>query len=114
VITERDPDTVRGPDVSFYTYAKVPRGEIPKGYLDFVPDLVVEVLSDDDRWTDVLEKVHEFLAAGIGVVIVLDPDPRSATVFRPDQPPQVLGPNDEVAIPELLRDFRVAVRRFFT
>jgi Uma2 family endonuclease len=113
VITERDPDTVRGPDVSFYTYAKVPRGKIPKGYLDVVPDVVVEVLSEDDRWTDVLEKVHEFLAAGVAVVVVLDPQTEGATIFRPDQPPRELGPDDELTIPDLLGDFRVAVGRFF-
>jgi Uma2 family endonuclease len=114
VITERDPDTVRGADVSFYSYAKVPRGRIPKGYLDVVPDLVVEVRSEDDRWGDILAKVHEYLAAGVGVVVVLDPGPESATIFRPDQPPQTLGPDEELAIPDLLGDFRAAVRRFFT
>ncbi len=113
VITERDPDTVRGADVSFYSYAKVPRGEIPKGYLDVVPDLIVEVRSEDDRWTDILAKVHEYLAAGVGVVVVLDPDPKSATIFRPDQPPQKLGPDDELTIPDVLGDFRVKVGRFF-
>jgi Uma2 family endonuclease len=113
VITERDPDTVRGADVSFYSYAKVPKGKIPKGYLDVVLDLVVEVRSDDDRWTDILAKVHEYLAAGVGVVIALDPETESASIFRPDQPPQKLSPDEELAIPELLGDFRVAVGRFF-
>lgn len=113
VITERDPDTVRGADVSFYSYAKVPRGKIRKGYLDAVPDLVVEVRSEDDRWGDVITKVDEYLAAGVGVVVVLDPDPESAWIFRPDQPPEKLGPDDEFAIPDLLGDFRVEVRRFF-
>jgi Uma2 family endonuclease len=113
VITERDPDTVRGADVSFYSYAKVPRGKIARGYLDVVPDLVVEVRSEDDRWGDILAKVHEYLAAGVGVVVVLDPGPESASIFRYDQPPQTLGPDEELAIPELLGDFRVAVRRFF-
>src|SRR5271165_889101 len=45
VITERDPDTVRGADISFYSYARVPRGPLPDRYLDTPPDLVVEVLS---------------------------------------------------------------------
>ena len=49
----------------------------------------------------------------MGVVIVLDPDPETAHVFRPDQPPRVLGPDDELTVPDLLGDFRVAVRRFF-
>src|SRR6266542_3658010 len=33
VVTERGPDTVRGPDVAFYSYARVPRGPLPQGYL---------------------------------------------------------------------------------
>jgi Uma2 family endonuclease len=112
VITERDPDTVRGADVSFYSYARVPRGKIREGYLDVVPDLVVEVRSADDRWGDILAKVHEYLDAGVGVVIVLDPEPERAYVFRSDQPPRELGPDDELKVPDLLGDFRVAVRRF--
>lgn len=114
VITERDPDTVRGADVSFYSDAKVPRGKIRKGYLDVVPDLAVEVRSDDDRWNDILAKVHEYLDAGVGVVIVLDPDPERAYLFRSDQPPLVRGPDDELMVSDLLGDFRVAVRRFFS
>ena len=38
-----------------------------------VPDLIVEVRSEDDRWGDILAKVHEYLDAGVVVVIVLDP-----------------------------------------
>jgi Uma2 family endonuclease len=113
VVTERDPDTVRGADVSFYSYAKVPRGKIRKGYLDVVPDLVVEVRSDDDRWPDIEAKVREYLDAGVTVVVVLDPETERAHVFRSDHPPRELGPDEELTIPDLLGDFRVAVRRFF-
>lgn len=46
VITERNPDTVRGPDVWFVGYDKLPKdAEEPDGYLEIVPDLVFEVLS---------------------------------------------------------------------
>jgi Uma2 family endonuclease len=113
VVTGRDPDTVRGADVSFYSYAKVPRGRLPKGYLEVAPDLVVEVRSADDRWRDILAKVNEYLDAGVRVVIVLDHEPESAYIFRADQPPQALGSDEELMIPELLGDFRVPVRRFF-
>src|SRR5262245_30633177 len=41
VITERGPDTVRGADVCYYSYAQVPRGPLPDRYLDTPPDLVV-------------------------------------------------------------------------
>ncbi len=111
VITERDPDTVRGADVAFYSYTKVPKGPIQQGYLEVPPDLVVEVRSPDDRWADILTKVDEYLQ--IGVVVVLDPGPRTAHVFRSDQAPRVLGPDDELTFPDLLGAFRVVVRKFF-
>jgi hypothetical protein len=59
VITERGPDSVRGPDVSFYSYAKVPKDQPPEGYPDVPPDLDVEVLSPHDRWVKVQGKVVE-------------------------------------------------------
>src|SRR5262245_41999158 len=65
VITEREPDTVRGADVAIYSYARLPKGALPKrGYLQVVPDLVFEVRSPDDRLPQLLAKVAEYLAAG--------------------------------------------------
>ncbi len=37
VLTERDPDTVRGPDIAFYSYAKLPKGPLPKSYPSVAP-----------------------------------------------------------------------------
>ncbi len=44
VITERDPDTVRGADVAFYSYRRVPKDAEPEGYPDAIPEFVFEVL----------------------------------------------------------------------
>src|SRR5262249_22595974 len=63
VITGRGPDTVRGADVSFYNYERLPRGPIPDGYLAVVPNVVFEVRSPTDRWSEVLVKVAEYLNA---------------------------------------------------
>src|SRR5437764_7481537 len=60
VVTERDPDTVRGADVAFYSYTRVPRGPIPEGYLQVVPELVFEVRSPTDRWGQIFAKVGEY------------------------------------------------------
>ena len=113
VITERDPDTLRGADVAFYSYAKVPRGSLPRSrYLDVPPDLIIEVLSPDDRWPRVLAKVAEYLSAGVGVVAVLDPDGRNLHLHEGDRPARILSEDDELTLPDLLGDFRVPVRRF--
>jgi Uma2 family endonuclease len=113
VITEREPDTVRGADVSLYSFDRLPRGPIPEGYLPVPPNLIVEVCSPEDRWRDILKKVHEYLEAGVTVVIVLDPEPRLAYIFHADRAPQKLGPDEDLTVPEVLGAFRVRLGRFF-
>jgi Uma2 family endonuclease len=113
VITQRGPDTVRGADVAFYSFARVPKGPLPDRYLDIPPDLVVEVLSPSDRWPKVLAKVAEYLDAGTTVVLVLDDERRLAHLYRADGTIRLLTADDELTIPDLLGDFRVKVGRFF-
>jgi Uma2 family endonuclease len=61
VVTEQDPDTLRGADFAFYSYQQVPKGTLQKkGYLYVTPKLIVEVKSPDDLWKDVLAKVAEY------------------------------------------------------
>jgi Uma2 family endonuclease len=113
VITERDPDSVRGADVAYYSYARLPKGPLPTGYGPEVPELVVEVVSASDRWRDIHEKVAEYLRAGVLVVVVLDPKAQTAHVFGADEAPSTLRPEDELVLPGLLEGFRVRVGRFF-
>jgi Uma2 family endonuclease len=113
IITERDPDSVRGADVAFYSYARLPKGPLPAGYGPEVPELVIEVRSSSDSWREILLKVTEYLTAEVLKVIVLDPRSCKAHVYSVDDEPVVLGPEDELTVPDLLGDFRVAVHRFF-
>jgi Uma2 family endonuclease len=113
VITEQGPDTVRGADVAFYSYHRIARGPLPEDYGTEPPELVVEVRSPSDRWPKILAKVAEYLNAGVLAVVVLDDDSRTALLSMVDQPPRRLGPDDELAIPEILPGFAVSVRRFF-
>ena len=112
VITERGPDTVRGADVCYYSYQRLPKGPLDKGYGPEVPELVVEVRSSTDRWRDIHEKITEYLHAGVLVVIVLDPGLSTAHVFGPDDPPRTLQAGDELILPGILEGFRVRVGRF--
>jgi Uma2 family endonuclease len=79
----RNPDTVRAPDVAFVRHDRVPEPP-PTGYAEFAPDLVVEVLSPNDRPGEVLAKVADWLTAGTRLVWVLDPERRCARVYRAD------------------------------
>lgn len=113
VVTQRDPDTLRGADVSFYSYDRLPKGSAPSGYPAASPDLVFEVLSPDNRRARVLTKVGEYLDADVRCVCVLDPDRRGLTVYRPDQPEQQLAAHDTLTLPDILPGFAAQVERFF-
>jgi Uma2 family endonuclease len=113
VITERGPDTVRGPDVVFYSYAKVPKGPLPDEYVPVVPDAVFEVRSHFDRWPRILAKVAELLPAGVRVVCVLDSQTERVMVYRDEDASQVFTDDQELVLPEFHPDFRVPVRRLF-
>ncbi len=114
IITQRGPDSVRGADIAFYSYNRLPRGPLPLDrYLDVVPELIFEIRSPSDRWSKVLEKVTEYLKAGITVVCVIDPKSLSVHIHRDDEMPRMLQGDDEVSFPDILPGFRVPAKRFF-
>jgi len=80
---ESNPDTVRAPDVAFVSHARA--GQIPaRGYAPFAPDLVVEIVSPDDRPGEGLAKVGQWLDAGVTLVWVIDPLRREARAYGSD------------------------------
>jgi Uma2 family endonuclease len=86
-----NPDTVRAPDISFVAAAKIPTEGVPSGFWPGAPDLAVEVLSPSNRAGEILDKVADYLAAGTRLVWVIDPEARTATVFRLNGPTSRVG-----------------------
>jgi Uma2 family endonuclease len=114
VITRLNPDSLRGADVAFLSFARAPRGSrAGKTYFSAAPELVFEVLSPFDRWSDVLEKIAEYLHAGVQAVCVANPEDRTVQVFTPDLGVRRLVGNDEFSIPLILPEFQCIVDDFF-
>jgi Uma2 family endonuclease len=113
MVTEREPDTVRGPDVSYYSFARTPQGPLPAGLLSVPPEVTFEVRSPSDRWSQLHIKVAEYLAVGVLAACVVDDRTKSVHIFHADREPQVLGVDDEFSLPAILGEFRVSVVRFF-
>ena len=80
--TEFDPDTVRGPDIAFWSFEKLPADQTPEVYPAVPADLCVEVLSPGRSRSKVLAKVTEYLHRGVRLVWVIDAEARSVTIFR--------------------------------
>lgn len=112
IVLRRDPDRVVGADAVFLLPASLPARLSPEGYLESVPDIVVEVRSKNDTAPEVEAEVGEYLTAGGKAVWVLDPDARTVTVHTPAAPPVAFGPADTLTSP-LLPGFAVPVAKLF-
>lgn len=97
-----DPDTVRGPDVSFVAAERIPGTGIPVGYWPGPPDLAVEVVSPNDRRSKVEGKALAWLEAGTRAVIVLDPPLRTATVYRSRQDIRILADDEPLDLGDVV------------
>jgi len=79
-LTQRNPDTVRGPDLAFWKKERLP--EIPVGYIPIPPDLAIEVLSPSNTSRKIREKLEEYFACGVAMVWVVAPEDRTVTIYR--------------------------------
>lgn len=71
----------RAPDITFVAKGRL-ESAAGKAWLSIVPDLAVEVRSPNDSARQLLDTVGEYLAAGVRLVWVIDPERRSAAAYR--------------------------------
>ncbi len=114
IVTATDPDTVRGVDVVYYSYRRLPRGrKLPPGFSRIPPELAVEIIGKGQGWRKMVEKAGEYLRMGVDRVWIVDPSTRRVHVLRPDAEPTILDMDDTISDPQILPGFRSKVRAFF-
>jgi Uma2 family endonuclease len=104
----RDPDTVRAPDVAFVAQDRLAQ-IAPQGYAELAPDWVAEIISPDDRPGEVLEKVGQWLSAGVRLVWVVDAVRREARIYRPDGTVSTVPAGQELDGEDVLPGFRCSL-----
>ncbi|MFO0937513.1 MAG: Uma2 family endonuclease [Gemmataceae bacterium] len=113
VRTEQFPESFRGPDLQFFSYARMPKGTVPTGVPDVAPNLVIEVRSPSETMKSLLQKAVEYLDANVNVVVLIDPDERSATVVQSDGNPHVMRTDQTLTFPGLLPGFALPLNILF-
>jgi Uma2 family endonuclease len=113
VVTGRKPDTVRGPDVMFIPFDRLPNGQIPAGFADVVPSLVIEVRSPSDRWKSIHEKISEYFGRGVSEVWIVDYHKRTVHIFRADDEPVIRSEGEILTSEVVLPGFECQVSEFF-
>ena len=79
IYIRRRPDTVRGADIAFVPLQRLAKPT--KGFLEVAPELVVEIMSPDDRWQAMREKLADYFSIGVDRVWVVEPRNRKVLVF---------------------------------
>ena len=112
LIVKRRPDTVRGPDISLFMENKKYE-KLERKYPKSLPAVIVEVLSPNDRLGKIIRRIERFLAKGVQLAWLIDPESRNVMIFRKNQAPYVLEEGQVIAdLPEL-PGFRCRVAELF-
>jgi Uma2 family endonuclease len=112
IYTRRNPDTVRGADVLFISNERYAR-LTSQGYLDVAPELVVEVMSPDDRWGEIKRKLQEYFSIGVRLIWVADPADRTVSAYRSMTDVREFGEDDALPGDDVLPGFSVPVASSF-
>jgi Uma2 family endonuclease len=113
VVLQRKPDHIVGADAAFVTMRSLPAREAPEGYLETIPELVVEIRSKNDTTVEIEEKVADYLRAGTKLVWVVDPEPETVTEHRPKSQPKIYGKNDALTCEDIIPGFRLTLAELF-
>jgi Uma2 family endonuclease len=108
-----DAKLVRRPDVSFIRLGRLPGEQVPAGYITIPPDLAVEILSPNDLDYETDQKVERYLAAGVPLVWVMNPETHTVLIYRADGSIQGLREPGELSGEAVIPGFRCRVRDIF-
>lgn len=113
IILRRNPDRVVGPDAAFICKRSLPVRRSKEGYLETIPEIVVEVRSKNDTDAEIESKVAEYHEAGVEVVWILDPYQQTVTVLKNGQSTLKLSIEDTLTAEGLIPDFAVPIKNLF-
>lgn len=113
IVLARNPDHVVGADAAFVAKRSLPARISPEGFLESIPELVVEIRSKNDTTTEVAEKVADYLASGVKLVWVVNDAPDSVTEHRPGVPAQTHIKSNTLTCDDIIPGFRLSLADLF-
>jgi Uma2 family endonuclease len=105
----------RVPDVSVFRWNRIPKdatGRILNVFLE-PPDIVFEIVSPEQSVNALIERCLWFVANGVHMALLVDPDDESVIAFRPEERITVRRGADHIDLGELLPDLDLTVDALF-
>lgn len=111
-VLERDPPTLRGPDVAVVLESSDVETD-DHGWGSRAPDVAVEVLSPTDSSTAIRRKTMDYLDAGARLVWLVDDEARTVMVHRPDGSANLLKEAETLSGEDVLPGFSLSLEELF-
>lgn len=112
-LLEADTDTARAPDGAFVSRERAQAAGRMTGYWPGAPDLAIEVISPNDLYTEVEEKVAMWLAHDTRMVIVVNPRGRTVAAHRSATEVRHLTADDVLDGEDVVPGWSVPVKELF-
>ncbi len=112
ILKRQGKDWVPVPDLTYISYERLPASWKRNEACPAIPELVIEIISPDQTIKEFEEKAKDYLAAGVSIVWVVDPEAMSIRVFLPDGSSQVYTDNLLIVNP-LLPGLELTTRQVF-
>lgn len=109
----KSPIRIVGPDVAFVKKSSAPVQKSPEGYLETIPELIVEVRSKNDTKPYLARKVADYLQAGVQLVWIVDPEESMVIEHRAGGAPRALGMADCLQCEEIIPGFELSIATLF-
>ena len=113
VVLERDPDTVRGPDIAFFSAQSVPLDADIPGFMEVTPTLVVEVGSPGDSMPDREKRARMWVDYGVPLVWIAHPEAQRIDIYRPGTEVESLTATDHLTGRDAMPGFYCSVSEMF-
>ena len=110
---ERNPDTVREPDVFYISSEKLPLEVRVPGYYEVIPDLVAEIASPGDSPRGIADRVAMWHRYGVSMVWAVYPATRTIAAHPLGSGAVVFGADDVLDGGAVIPGFQCSVRDLF-
>ena len=112
----KSPDLMRRPDVAFVSTERWPRSRCFSHDAiewDVIPNLAIDSVNPEDRAETIVQKIADYLAAGVEMAWVIYPQLQQIWVCEWQSSIRVLTENDVLDGGEVLPLFRVPLKELF-
>lgn len=103
----------RMPDVAFVSTKKIPKKGEPMKKWNFAPDIAIEVISPNDVYDKIFDKINDYFKAGVKQVWLVEPRFERIRIYKSPEESITLKKQDVLTCEEILPDFKLPLTEIF-